>query len=216
MTTKLAMATKSALPADPEATKAHAEKLVNLAMLPTTNAAILCGRFGNVSDAGEFWSLSRSLAEQCEAVNRGELTHAEHMLLMQAQSLDAIFTNMAQRAAVNLGEYLDATETYMKLALRAQSQCRATLETLAAIKNPPVVFAKQANIAHGHQQVNNGLLPTRAEKNENKPNELLGHDDDEWLDSGAAGTASGSDPAMEAVEIIDGPAHGSGKGRRQP
>lgn len=28
---------------------------------------------------------------------------------------------------------------------------------LAGIKNPPVVIAKQANIAQGHQQVNNGL-----------------------------------------------------------
>jgi hypothetical protein len=36
------------------------------------------------------------------------------------------------------------------LALKAQSQCRATLETLAAIKNPqPVAFVRQANIAHG-------------------------------------------------------------------
>jgi hypothetical protein len=48
-----------------------------------------------------------------------------------------------------MGEYVDAADTYMRLALRAQSQCRATLETLAAIKNPPVAFANQANIAHG-------------------------------------------------------------------
>jgi len=48
-----------------------------------------------------------------------------------------------------MGEYVDAADTDMRLALRAQSQCRATLETLAAIKNPPVVFANQANIAHG-------------------------------------------------------------------
>ena len=43
----------------------------------------------------------------------------------------------------------------MRLALKAQGQCRATLETLATIKNPPVVFARQANIAQGPQQVNN-------------------------------------------------------------
>jgi hypothetical protein len=47
----------------------------------------------------------------------------------------------------------------MRLALKAQSQCRATLETLSAIKNPPVVFARQANITNGPQQVNNGTLP---------------------------------------------------------
>jgi len=31
-----------------------------------------------------------------------------------------------------------------------------TLETLATIKNPPVVFARQANVNNGGQQVNNG------------------------------------------------------------
>jgi hypothetical protein len=36
--------------------------------------------------------------------------------------------------------------TYLRLGLKAQSQCRATLETLAAIKNPrPVAFVQQAN-----------------------------------------------------------------------
>jgi hypothetical protein len=43
----------------------------------------------------------------------------------------------------------------MRLALKAQGQCRATLETLAVLKNPPTVFAKQANIAAGAQQVTN-------------------------------------------------------------
>ena len=54
-------------------------------------------------------------------------------------------------------------ETNMRIALRAQSQCRATLETLAAIKNPPMVIAKQANVTTGPQQINNGIQPsTRA------------------------------------------------------
>jgi hypothetical protein len=44
----------------------------------------------------------------------------------------------------------------MRLALKAQSQCRATLETAAAMKNSqPVAFVRQANVAHGPQQVNN-------------------------------------------------------------
>jgi hypothetical protein len=50
---------------------------------------------------------------------------------------------------------MGACETYLRLALKAQSQCRATLETLAAIRNPqPVAFVRQANIAHGPQQLN--------------------------------------------------------------
>jgi len=42
----------------------------------------------------------------------------------------------------------------MRKTLRAQSQRRSKLETLAAVKNPPVVFAKQADLASGPQQVN--------------------------------------------------------------
>jgi hypothetical protein len=75
------------------------------------------------------------------------------MLTAQAHTLDAIFNSLAQRAALNMGEYIQACETYLKLALRAQSQCRTTWEALATIKNPPVMgYVRQANIAHGPQQ----------------------------------------------------------------
>ena len=59
------------------------------------------------------------------------------------------------------------------MAFRAQNQCRMTLETLANIKNPPVVFAKQANISQGHQQINNCVPASRAEENKNQQNKLL-------------------------------------------
>jgi hypothetical protein len=60
-----------------------------------------------------------------------------------------------------MGEYVNAAETYMRLALKAQSQCRTTLETLAGIKNPAsVTFVRQANVAHGPQQVNNESFET--------------------------------------------------------
>ena len=103
--------------------------------------------------------LVASLRDQGEAVNRGDLAAAERMLSAQAVALNAVFAEMARRAALNMGEHLGATESYMRLALKAQSQSRATVETLAAIKNPPVVFARQANINNGgQQQVNNGAL----------------------------------------------------------
>jgi len=77
-----------------------------------------------------------------KAVNKGDLSAAENMLQAQAIALDAIFAEMARRSAVNMGEFLDATDRYIRLALKAQSQCRATVETLAVIKNPPVVYAR--------------------------------------------------------------------------
>jgi hypothetical protein len=105
-----------------------------------------------------------ALRERADAMSRGDLSGAEAMLAAQASSLNAIFAEMARRAAANMGEYLSATETYLRLALKAQAQCRATLETLATIKAGPVVIARQANIAHGPQQVNNGVSqPVRAD-----------------------------------------------------
>jgi hypothetical protein len=100
-----------------------------------------------------------SLKEQGQAVNRGDMAAAERMLSAQAVALNAIFAELARRAALNLGQHLDATDRYLRLALKAQGQCRATVETLAAIKNPPMVFARQMNVAHGPQQVNNGSAP---------------------------------------------------------
>ena len=120
-----------------------------------------------------------SLREHGEAVNRGDLSAAERMLNAQAVALNTIFAELARRASLNMGQHLDATDPYMRLALKAQSQSRATVETLAAIKNPPVVFARQMNVAHGPQQVNNGPAPNstpasaRPGKTVSEPTELL-------------------------------------------
>ncbi len=117
-----------------------------------------------------------ALRAKAGAVNRGDLSSAESMLIEQAAALNAIFGELTRRSAMNMGEYLDAAARYMRLALKAQSQCRATLETLAAIKAGPAIFARQANIAHGPQQVNNGLAPSnaRAGETESAKTKLMG------------------------------------------
>ena len=79
----------------------------------------------------------------------------------------------------------------MKLALKAQSQCRTTLDSLASIKNPAVNL-RQTNIAH-NQQVNNGS------EIEKPPSKLLEQSDGERLDFGKAAAAVGSDQELEAV-----------------
>jgi hypothetical protein len=103
-------------------------------------------------------------------------------------------------------EHLNATETYMRMALKAQSQCRTTIEALAEIKNPrPVAFVKQANIAHGHQQINNGVSPDSRAHGENsiQSNELLEVRHGERLDARAASTAIGADTAMATLGESD-------------
>lgn len=85
----------------------------------------------------------------------GDLKQAESMLFGQAQALQAIFTHTAR--AARHADKLQHQEILLRMAFKAQAQCRATLETLANVKNPPVVFARQANIVSqgGQQQVNN-------------------------------------------------------------
>jgi hypothetical protein len=148
------------------------------------------------------------------SVHCGDLREAEAILTAQALALNAIFTDMAVRSGVNMRHSLDVADRLMRLALKAQGQCRATFETLAAIKNPPAaVFARQANIAHGPQQVNNGVpapaATTRAPACHHRldQNELLEHHDGERMDTGTTGAASASGAAMATVGALDRPVH---------
>jgi len=149
-----------------------------------------------------------ALKDSAIAVTRGDLAATEGTLTAQVIALNAIFGEMARRASLNLGEHLGASETYLRLAFKAQSQCRATLETLAAIRNPPTVFARQANIAHGPQQVNNGATATvpRAEETQTAPNELSGANDGLLPDARASQAASRAHPNVVPVEAFNGAA----------
>lgn len=171
-------------------------------------AASIVTSFGKASLGDiSLTDLLQVLKAQAGTIKRGDLSEAEAMLGSQATALNMMFAELARRAALNMGEYMGAAETYMKLALRAQSQCRATLETLAAIKSPPVVIARQANIAHGPQQVNNVASIARADESGKLPTELLEHQHGQRLDTGAAHASGGSDQAMAALETIHRPTH---------
>jgi hypothetical protein len=173
------------------------------------NAAIAAtfakGAFGEV-DSHE---ASTVLQKRVDAVKGGDLSSAEAMLTAQAAALNSLFLELTKRSGTNMGAHMGVMETYMRLALKAQSQCRATLEALVAIKNPPVVYARQANFAAGHQQVNNGAL-AHAGRTQSQPNKLLEaeHGTSERLDPRAAGKAGGGHQALETVGAIDRATHG--------
>ena len=140
-------------------------------------------------------------------MNRGDLSDGERMLSAQAVALNAIFAELARVAHANLFKVPEAADRYLRLALKAQSQSRATVETLAAIKNPPVVFARQANIAHGPQQVNNGA--PRVGQCASVPTELF---EDRThactqMDPGATPATSRAHPQLVPVEALDRPAN---------
>lgn len=172
------------------------------------------GTFGDLALTEVYQEMRAKVA----AVRKGCMDGPEALLVGQATSLNLIFTELARRSAANMGEYIDAADRYMRLALKAQAQCRATIETLAAMKNPPVVIARQANISGGHQQINNHAAPaSRAEISKGAPNELLEAEDEvQRMESGAPGAPAGGDPRLETVGAVDGAKEPGGEAPLQP
>ncbi len=147
-------------------------------------------------------TLVATLRDQAAAVRAGDLSQAEAMLINQASSLQALYVRLTERAMEQT--HMPNLEGFMRMALRAQSQCRATLETLAAIKNPPIVYARQANVTTGPQQINNGLAaPSPAREIKSEQTQLSGGTHELLPDARASGLASRVNPALEAVGEID-------------
>ena len=186
-----------------------AQGVAAMTLHPTANAAAVIAEYGKPFGDPSIDNLMDSLAVSVDALHKGSMKRCEAMLFGQAHVLQAIFTSLSRRA-INQ-DYMKNYEIYLRLALKAQGQCRATLETLAAIKNPPV-FARQANIANGPQQVNNGTppaMPHDARAQEEKTiqsNELLSNEvqNGSTLDSGRTHTASDADKELATVGKIDG------------
>ena len=153
--------------------------------------------------------LAETLSNQIEAVNSGDLTDLEGMLAGQAYALNAMFNNLTQKAIRNMGYDMEVADKFLKFGLRAQSQCRATIETISTVKNPPVMgYVRQANITQGPQQINNGTEQgntSRAGEKQNSKNELLeAKDDGEWLDTGKTSETGENDPELETVGMLNG------------
>ena len=174
----------------------------------TSNAATARTFAGGMFGDLDVTECVATLSECAARVHGGDLEYLETTLTAQAVNLDAMFNGLAKRAALNMGEHLDATERYLRLALKAQSQCRATLETLATIKNPPVVFARQANITSGPQQVNNGTCQTstrmgaHAGQIDSVKNELLGDPQHGSMDTGATRSTGRTDSDLATVGAL--------------
>jgi hypothetical protein len=198
-----------------------------MAELVTSGIATNAVTMQRIADTGfgalALTDLVATLNESGKAVNENDLAEAERTLNAQAVTLNLIFGELARRAALNMGSHLGAMESYMRLALKAQAQSRATFETLAAMKNPPVVFARQANINNGgQQQVNNGESSavsgkgsgahTQAGNLQTEQTGLLEAENGQRLDTRAARKASGSDSHLEAVGTINRPSKRRGQG----
>lgn len=195
----------------------EAKQLAAFTLRPSVRAGVTITRWraGLFKDAG-INEVVEVLSEQGRKAASGDLGSLESMLAIQSHTLDTMFNEFAVLAQRNLQTNFAAAETFMRLALKAQSQCRATVESLAVVKNPPAVaFVKQANIAAGHQQVNNG--DDRARGNQFPANELLGaHEQQQRLEHGTAQETGFGYPKVATLEPIHRAKNRAGKADIEP
>lgn len=194
----------------------RARKLLN----PGVGAAQALAAIKSQPGSIDLAIMLEAVAEQTQRVRAGELSGLEDMLVIQAYTLDATFNDLMRtgmtmlnllsnaRVAKDVMQTAHIANELMRIATKAQSQCRTTIESLAALKNPQPAPFHQTNIAHGPQQVNNGIdsqgMPhpkgSAAQKRQNK---LLEVADAERLDTTKARSAGTGDPAMETVATIN-------------
>lgn len=142
-----------------------------------------------------------NLTDRVSAIHRGDMSQVEEMLIGQAVALQSMFLDLAVRAKKHSS--LEAVQTLTQLALRAQSGSRATLQSLAEVKNPrQVAFVRQTNVAQ-NQQINNAP-PSHAKKIENSPNELIQgeHHASAKMDTRAEATPVRVDPDVGTLEAV--------------
>ena len=131
--------------------------LARITLDPQTRNANLAMAFGSQmfgdKHRPDIAESSAVLAEEIERAMKGDLSLASRIYTSQAISLDALFTDMARRSGNNMGQYPDAADRYMRLALKAQGACRSTLEALARLHQPREQTVKHVHVSEGGQAV---------------------------------------------------------------
>jgi hypothetical protein len=93
------------------------------------------------------------LREMAKTITAGDLTPITNALLSQSMMLDATATELMGRAWRNVGQYPDAFQRYISLALKSQAQSRATLEALAKVHQPREQVVRHVHVHEGGQAV---------------------------------------------------------------
>jgi len=204
---------KTAKKTDPDALKvtgapgrSHSQTFAELVVQPHVGSGLTIKAFSGIADL-DVTDAVAEVKKVCAQAVGGDLSCAESMLQAQMLALDAIFHQLASRAVK--ADYMRNLEGYLRLALKAQAQARATAEALSALKNPAPFIRQQNNVAvGGPQQVVNGAMPPRAGEVQAAQNELLEDRDVVTLDPRAPSAAGRADPQLEALGVKHRPAHG--------
>ena len=169
-----------------------AERIAKLAVSPEMSSQRVVAaseRNKGLEEHLDIPQLMAVLKAESERLSEGKSEDVGPILANQAIALQSLFSRLTERALSE--SHMSNIEAFMRLALRAQNQCRVTLETLSSLNKAPTVFARQANVA-ANQQINYAQ------------NQLLGDDDELRQDTRAPGAEKAVNPEMEALGEVDG------------
>jgi hypothetical protein len=162
----------------------------------TVGSLIVDANKSNISSQVDMECAREIIGKGMDDIKKGDLSKLEEMLYSQAVALNMMFANLSRRASIQTN--VDIRTKLATLAFKSQNQSRNTIQTLINLKQPSQTsFIKQANIAHGHQQINNGV--SSPENLTKQSNELLEVQDGKWLDRGEKAKAEGVNSKLEAM-----------------
>ena len=175
MNTKAVTTKKKNAPAKQDK-QTESVRYAKISLSASTMSAVLSADFSkSMFPDVELADSISALGEKITTIQNGDMQPIEAMLIGQAQALQTMFVSLGRQAVTKTG--LQQYTAFMNLALKAQSQSRATIQALIELKYPKqATFVKQANIANGNQLVNNVTSThahAHAKENGNQPNELL-------------------------------------------
>lgn len=107
---------------------------------PSVRSALTTSSFTNKGFEIETGALVKQLKTLCKDDN----FNVDEMLKAQAQTLDAIFNNLAQTAALNFNN-VNIFAPIMKLAMQAQNQCGKTLQIISQNQQNKLLNEAKAN-----------------------------------------------------------------------
>lgn len=119
----------------------------------TTANAMAAGTVKFKGEAVTVMDATVALTLIAEQVKGGDVGPVSDFLVTQAVMLDSTVTELMRRAWQNAGEYPDAFQRYMSLALKAQTQSRTTLEALARLHQPREQVVRHVHVYEGGQAV---------------------------------------------------------------
>ena len=201
--------TRAATAGDPARKAQAADDEMNTALVMQNgqaNAVVVQQYLRFINGGSNVQDLSKVSMKDAVAIGSGDLSNLEHMLLTQATALQAMFVDLALRAKRQ--DRFDGIQIMTTLALKCAAQSRQAVTALAELHQPrSVMFAKQANVSSGPQQINNGVvaqaLPARAEEIQSRPNELSGANHGLLENTRTSCSAGGVDSHMATVGAFD-------------